>query len=199
MNLSELKPQAGSTKSSKRVGRGPGSGWGKTAGKGHKGMNARSGGGVRPGFEGGQMPLHRRLPKIGFCNRFAIEVTVVTVDQLNEFNDGDVITHKSLFESGVVSIAHPILKQLFWNKESETLDMNWESLSTERLNWLFRHNPIKIISKSGADLEKKLTLKVNKVSDGARKLVEAKGGVIELVKTTSIGRKIKQLKIAKQK
>ena len=103
MRLHELSPAPGSTKEAKRKGRGPGSGNGKTAGKGHKGQNARSGGGVRPGFEGGQMPLYRRLPKRGFNNVFAKQYVEVNVAELNKFEDGAVITAEVLKESGVIS------------------------------------------------------------------------------------------------
>ena len=104
MKLHELSPAEGSTKKSFRVGRGPGSGNGKTAGKGHKGQNARSGGGVRPGFEGGQTPLYRRIPKRGFNNkRFADVYAEINVHQLEvAFNDGDVVTLAKLEEVGLV-------------------------------------------------------------------------------------------------
>ena len=102
MKLYELSPAEGSVKSGYRKGRGPGSGNGKTAGKGHKGQNARSGGGVRPGFEGGQIPLYRRLPKRGFKNRFATVYTIVNVSDLNRFNDGDVVDVAALLECGLV-------------------------------------------------------------------------------------------------
>ena len=91
MKLNELKPAEGSAKAAWRKGRGAGSGNGKTAGKGHKGQNARSGGGVRPGFEGGQLPLYRKLPKRGFKNRFAVNYAVVNVAALNRFEDGTVV------------------------------------------------------------------------------------------------------------
>ncbi|MFD1031518.1 50S ribosomal protein L15 [Metaplanococcus flavidus] len=103
MKLHELKPAEGSRSSRKRVGRGIGSGTGKTAGKGHKGQNARSGGGVRPGFEGGQNPLFRRLPKRGFTNINRKDYAVVNVDVLNRFDEGTEITPALLIESGVVS------------------------------------------------------------------------------------------------
>ncbi|MCY6957379.1 MULTISPECIES: 50S ribosomal protein L15 [Clostridium] len=103
MKLHELKPAAGSRKASKRVGRGSGSGLGKTAGKGQKGQKSRSGGGVRPGFEGGQMPLYRRLPKRGFTNIFAKEYVEVNVNRLNIFEDGTEITPELLKENGVIS------------------------------------------------------------------------------------------------
>ena len=103
MNLCELRPAEGSTKASFRVGRGPGSGNGKTAGKGHKGQNARSGGGVRPGFEGGQLPLYRKLPKRGFHNKFATIYAIVNVGQLeHKYNDGDVVTIENLCEKKLV-------------------------------------------------------------------------------------------------
>ena len=104
MKLHELSPAPGSAKKAWRKGRGPGSGNGKTAGKGHKGQNARSGGGVRPGFEGGQLPLYRKLPKRGFKNRFAKNYTIVNVGVLNDrFSDGDVVNFETLLEKGVVS------------------------------------------------------------------------------------------------
>ena len=103
MKLHELTPAEGSVKNAWRKGRGPGSGNGKTAGKGHKGQNARSGGGVRPGFEGGQLPLYRKLPKRGFKNRFAVNYAIVNVDVLNRFNDGDVVDFATLLAAGVVN------------------------------------------------------------------------------------------------
>ncbi|MBE6153447.1 MAG: 50S ribosomal protein L15 [Firmicutes bacterium] len=103
MKLHELHPAEGSIKNRKRIGRGPGSGTGKTSGKGHKGQNARSGGGVRPGFEGGQIPLFRRLPKRGFSNHmFKTEYAVINLSDLNRFNDGDVVTPELLKEMGII-------------------------------------------------------------------------------------------------
>ncbi len=102
MKLHELSPNAGSTKESKRIGRGHGSGQGKTAGKGHKGQNARSGGGVRPGFEGGQTALARRIPKRGFNNIFATEYAVVNVADLDRFVDGTVVDTELLIASGLI-------------------------------------------------------------------------------------------------
>ena len=102
MKLHELSPAEGSTKKSYRVGRGPGSGNGKTAGKGHKGQNARSGGGVRPGFEGGQIPLYRKLPKRGFKNRFAVNYAIVNVAALNKFEDGAVVDMDALVAAKIV-------------------------------------------------------------------------------------------------
>ena len=102
MKLFELSPAAGSVKDVKRVGRGHGSGNGKTAGKGHKGQNARSGGGVRPGFEGGQMPMTRRIPKRGFNNIFATKYSTVNVSDLDKFVDGTVVDAELLAASGLV-------------------------------------------------------------------------------------------------
>ena len=103
MKLNELKPAAGSAKAAWRKGRGAGSGNGKTAGKGHKGQNARSGGGVRPGFEGGQMPLYRRLPKRGFTNIFAKKYVTVNVEVLERFENGTEVTAEVLKEAGIIS------------------------------------------------------------------------------------------------
>jgi len=103
MKLHELKPAEGSRQERKRLGRGIGSGQGKTAGKGHKGQNARSGGGVRLGFEGGQTPLFRRLPKRGFTNFSRIEYAIVNLDALNRFEEGTEVTPELLIETGVVS------------------------------------------------------------------------------------------------
>ncbi|MBU7320453.1 50S ribosomal protein L15 [Paenibacillus oleatilyticus] len=102
MKLHELSSAPGSRDTRKRVGRGIGSGMGKTATRGHKGQNARSGGGVRPGFEGGQNPLYRRLPKRGFNNRFRTEYAVVNVEDLNKFAAGTEVTPEVLLESGIV-------------------------------------------------------------------------------------------------
>jgi large subunit ribosomal protein L15 len=103
MRLNELKPAEGSKKGPKRVGRGTGSGLGRNAGKGEKGQWSRSGGGVRPGFEGGQMPLYRRLPKRGFTNIFAKEYATINVDRLDIFEDGTIVTPELLLERRVVS------------------------------------------------------------------------------------------------
>ena len=102
MKLHELAPAAGSTTASKRLGRGVGSGLGKTSGKGHKGAKARSGGGKRPGFEGGQMPLYRRIPKKGFTNIFGTEYAEVNVGQLEVFNDGVVVNAELLKAAGII-------------------------------------------------------------------------------------------------
>ena len=112
MKLHELSPAEGSVKSVWRKGRGPGSGNGKTAGKGHKGQNARSGGGVRPGFEGGQLPRYRKLPKRGFNNRFAKAYACVNVETLNRFNDGDTVNLQTLLDARIIRKAGDGLKVL---------------------------------------------------------------------------------------
>ena len=103
MNLHELSPAAGSTHVGKRKGRGAGTGNGKTAGRGHKGQKARSGGGVRIGFEGGQMPLARRIPKRGFNNIFAKPLATINLSALNAFEDGDTVTAEALLAKGILS------------------------------------------------------------------------------------------------
>jgi large subunit ribosomal protein L15 len=112
MKLHELSPAEGSAVKAWRVGRGTGSGNGKTAGKGHKGQNARSGGGVRPGFEGGQIPLYRKLPKRGFHNKFGKTYSIVNVDVFNKFEDGAVVDLAALMEKKIVRKANDGLKVL---------------------------------------------------------------------------------------
>lgn len=112
MKLHELSPAAGSAVKPFRKGRGAGSGNGKTAGKGHKGQNARSGGGVKPGFEGGQLPLYRRLPKRGFYNKFATVYTIVNVEALKRFEDGAVVDMAALLNAGIVKKENDGLKVL---------------------------------------------------------------------------------------
>lgn len=113
MKLHELSPAEGSTRENFRKGRGAGSGNGKTAGKGHKGQNARSGGGVRPGFEGGQLPLYRKLPKRGFNNfRFAKKYAVINVDRLNSFEDGATVDFAALLASGIINNVYDGVKVL---------------------------------------------------------------------------------------
>jgi len=112
MNLENLSPNEGARKAPKRIGRGHGSGHGKTSGKGHKGQKARSGGGVRPGFEGGQMPLQRRVPKRGFNNIFAKKFASVNVSALNRFEEGSVVDSNMLIEAGVIKKAYDGVKIL---------------------------------------------------------------------------------------
>ncbi|MDD7363556.1 MAG: 50S ribosomal protein L15 [Peptoniphilus sp.] len=109
MKLHDLRPnEGGGVKAKKRLGRGIGSGTGKTSGRGHKGQKARSGGGVRPGFEGGQMPLFRRLPKRGFTNVFKKQYAIVNVDVLNQFDNGSEITLDTLVDRGIVKKANAV-------------------------------------------------------------------------------------------
>ena len=112
MKLHELSPAVGSTKAPYRKGRGAGSGNGKTAGKGHKGQNARSGGGVRPGFEGGQLPIYRKLPKRGFTNHFATKYAIINLSALDAFDNGAVIDLETLVANGVIKNTFDGLKVL---------------------------------------------------------------------------------------
>lgn len=112
MRIHSIQPAEGATTSPKRLGRGTGSGLGKTSGKGHKGQWARSGGGVRPGFEGGQTPIARRLPKRGFNNKFRTEYDIVNVEALNAFDNDAVVTHELLVEQGLCGGKHGLLKVL---------------------------------------------------------------------------------------
>ena len=147
MDLSNLTPAEGSVHSSNfRRGRGHGSGNGKTAGKGHKGQKARSGGSVRLGFEGGQMPLYRRLPKRGFKNRNSKEIVAINVDALERFENGAEVTVATLLENGVISHARDGVKIL-----------------------------------GNGDLTKKLTVKVDAVSESAKAKIEAVGGKVEVI------------------
>lgn len=146
MKLHELRPAEGSTKKNKRKGRGTATGQGKTAGRGQGGQKSRSGGGVRIGFEGGQMPLTRRLPKRGFTNINKKEYAVIGLDVLNAFEDGTEVTPELLIENGIIK---------------KTL------------------NGVKILA--NGELEKKLTIKVHKVSKSAAEKIEAAGGKVEVI------------------
>ena len=146
MQIHDLSPVKGSTHVDKRKGRGHGTGNGKTAGRGHKGQKARSGGGVRIGFEGGQMPLARRIPKRGFHNIFAKPLESVNVSALNQFEDGAVVDAQALLESRVLS------KCVYG---------------------------VKILG--NGEITKKLTVKANAFSEGAKAKIEAAGGKAEVV------------------
>ena len=135
MRIDELSPAPNSKKSCKRLGRGIGSGLGKTSGKGSKGQNARSGGGVRPGFEGGQMTLTRRLPKVGFTNRFRKEYSTVNVEDLNKFDDNTTINAEFLKENGVISkIEKDGLKVLGNGELSKKLNVQANKFSESAIN-----------------------------------------------------------------
>ena len=123
MKLHDLAPAEGSNKDVKRIGRGHGSGQGKTAGKGHKGQNARSGGGVRPGFEGGQMPLYRRLPKRGFKNIFAKQYVTINVEVLEKFENGTEVTAEALENAGIISKTMDGVKILGRGELTKKLDV----------------------------------------------------------------------------
>ncbi len=146
MKLNELSPAPGSRRERKRIGRGQGSGQGGTAGKGHKGQNSRSGGGVRPGFEGGQMPLQRRLPKRGFNNIFAAKVVEINLRQLAKFAAGSVVDAQALAEAGLIKGGFDAIKLL-----------------------------------GQGEISVALTVKVDRISAGAKTKVEAAGGTVELI------------------
>jgi len=146
MKLNELRPAIGSRRTRKRVGRGNASGHGTTAGRGTKGHNSRSGGGVRPGFEGGQMPIHRRLPKRGFTNIFKKRIAIINVGDLARFEKETVVDEALLEATGLVK---------------------------------GRRDGIKLLGQG--ELEYPVTVRVNAVSDGARKKIEAVGGMVEMV------------------
>ena len=146
MNLHEMKYNDGARRDTKRLGRGQGSGQGKTAGKGHKGQNSRSGGGVAIGFEGGQTPLYKRIPKRGFTNFTRKEYAVINLVDLNKFEDGAVVTPEILKEAGIVK------KQL---------------------------DGIKVLGKG--TLDKKLSVKCNKISASAKEAIEKAGGNVEVL------------------
>ena len=132
MKLHELSPAPGSNKPVKRIGRGPASGQGKTAGKGHKGQKARAGRGMRPGFEGGQMPLQRRLPKRGFHNIFAKEIAIVNIGALNDaFEAGAVVDAQALIEKGLVKKALDGIKILGHGDLDKALTVKADAFSKE--------------------------------------------------------------------
>ena len=146
MNLNEMKYNPGARQTTKRLGRGQGSGQGKTAGKGHKGQNSRSGGGVAIGFEGGQTPLYKRIPKRGFKNFARINYAIVNLEDLNKFEDGATVTLEVLHDAGLIK---------------KTLD------------------GLKVLG--NGKLEKKLTVKCNKISASAKEAIEKVGGSVEVI------------------
>ena len=128
LTLANLSPQKGATKNRKRLGRGPGSGHGKTAGRGHKGYKSRSGSGIKPGFEGGQMPLQRRLPKRGFTNIFRKEYTIVSLSQLDSFDGNKEIDNAALVEAGIVKKG-ALVKVLANGEVTKALNINVDKIS----------------------------------------------------------------------
>ena len=129
MRLNELSPAKGSRKAPNRLGRGVGSGSGKTAGRGTKGYNSRSGGGVRPGYEGGQMPLHRRLPKRGFANIFRKNIAVINIRDLKRFDKGSLVDEAALVQAGLVSGKRDGIKLLAHGEIDYALDIKISKIS----------------------------------------------------------------------
>ncbi len=193
MNLNELKPAAGSKRERKRVGRGHGTGWGKTAGKGHNGQKQRSGSYVSPIFEGGQMPIVRRIPKRGFSNApFKKDIIVITLaDVVERFNDGDVVSLQTLVENGIVKnpkfitkYSDEALRNIKGKKAvKEYLNVNVESYVKEK----DFTSLLKIIG--NAEVNKKLTVKAHKISKTAKELIEKAGGNVELLEVKSYSAK----------
>ena len=193
MNLNELRPAAGSKRERRRVGRGHGTGWGKTAGKGHNGQKQRSGSYVSPIFEGGQMPIIRRIPKRGFSNApFKKDIIVITLaDIVERFNDGDVVSLQTLVENGIVKNPKFITKysdEALRNTKGrravrEYLNVNIESYVKEK----DFTSVLKIIGNT--EVNKKLTVKTHKISKTAKELIEKAGGNVELLEVRSYSAK----------
>ena len=193
MNLNELRPAAGSKRERRRVGRGHGTGWGKTAGKGHNGQKQRSGSYVSPIFEGGQMPIIRRIPKRGFSNApFKKDIIAITLaDIVERFNDGDVVSLQTLVENGIVKNPKFIKKysdEALRNVKGrravkEYLNSNIEAYVKEKeLTSL-----LKIIGNT--EVNKKLTVKAHRISKAAKELIEKAGGSVELLEIKSYSAK----------
>ena len=193
MNLNELRPAAGSKRERRRVGRGHGTGWGKTAGKGHNGQKQRSGSYVSPIFEGGQMPIIRRIPKRGFSNApFKKDIIAITLaDIVERFNDGDVVSLETLVENGIVKNPKFIKKysdEALRNVKGrravkEYLNSNIEAYVKEKeLTSL-----LKIIGNT--EVNKKLTVKAHRISKTAKELIEKAGGSVELLEIKSYSAK----------
>ena len=193
MNLNELRPAAGSKKERKRVGRGHGTGWGKTAGKGHNGQKQRSGSYVSPIFEGGQMPIIRRIPKRGFSNApFKKDIIAITLaDIVERFNDGDVVSLETLVENGIVKNPKFIKKysdEALRNVKGrravkEYLNSNVEAYVKEKEFTSL----LKIIGNT--EVNKKLTVKAHGISKAAKELIEKAGGSVELLEIKSYSAK----------
>ena len=193
MNLNELRPADGSKRDRKRVGRGHGTGWGKTAGKGHNGQKQRSGTYVSPIFEGGQMPIIRRVPKRGFSNSpFKKDMVVITLsDIVEKFNDGDVVSLQTLVENGIIKNPKFIVKysdEALRNVKGkkavkEYLEANVESYVKEK----DFTSLLKIIG--NAEVTKKLTVKAHGISKSAKESVEKAGGSVEILEVKSYSAK----------
>ena len=193
MNLNELRPAEGSKRERRRVGRGHGTGWGKTAGKGHNGQKQRSGTYVSPIFEGGQMPIIRRVPKRGFSNSpFKKDMVVITLsDIVEKFNDGDVVSLETLVENGIIKNPKFIVKysdEALRNVKGkkavkEYLEANVESYVKEK----DFTSLLKIIG--NAEVTKKLTVKAHGISKAAKESVEKAGGSVEILEVKSYSAK----------
>ena len=193
MNLNELRPAAGSKRERRRVGRGHGTGWGKTAGKGHNGQKQRSGSYVSPIFEGGQMPIIRRIPKRGFSNApFKKDIIAITLaDIVEKFNDGDVVSLETLVENGIVKNPKFIKKysdEALRNVKGrravkEYLNSNIEAYVKEKEFTSL----LKIIGNT--EVNKKLTVKAHRISKAAKELIEKAGGSVELLEIKSYSAK----------
>ena len=193
MNLNELRPAEGSKRERRRVGRGHGTGWGKTAGKGHNGQKQRSGTYVSPIFEGGQMPIVRRVPKRGFSNSpFKKDMVVIALsDIVEKFNDGDVVSLQTLVENGIIKNPKFIVKysdEALRNVKGkkavkEYLEINIESYVKEK----DFTSLLKIIG--NAEVTKKLTVKAHGISKAAKESVEKAGGSVEILEVKSYSTK----------
>ncbi len=193
MNLNELRPAEGSKRERRRVGRGHGTGWGKTAGKGHNGQKQRSGTYVSPIFEGGQMPIVRRVPKRGFSNSpFKKDMVVIALsDIVEKFNDGDVVSLQTLVENGIIKNPKFIVKysdEALRNVKGkkavkEYLETNVESYVKEK----DFTSLLKIIG--NAEVTKKLTVKAHGISKAAKESVEKAGGSVEILEVKSYSTK----------
>ena len=193
MNLNELRPAEGSKRERRRVGRGHGTGWGKTAGKGHNGQKQRSGTYVSPIFEGGQMPIIRRVPKRGFSNSpFKKDMVVIALsDIVEKFNDGDVVSLQTLVENGIIKNPKFIVKysdEALRNVKGkkavkEYLEANVESYVKEK----DFTSLLKIIG--NAEVTKKLTVKAHGISKAAKESVEKAGGSVEILEVKSYSAK----------
>ena len=193
MNLNELRPAAGSKRERRRVGRGHGTGWGKTAGKGHNGQKQRSGSYVSPIFEGGQMPIIRRIPKRGFSNSpFKKDIIAITLaDIVEKFNDGDVVSLETLVENGIVKnpkfikkYSDEVLRNIKGRRAvKEYINSNSEAYVKEKEFTSL----LKIIGNT--EVNKKLTVKVHRISKAAKELIEKAGGSVELVEIKSYSAK----------
>ena len=193
MHLNELRPAEGSKRERRRIGRGHGTGWGKTAGKGHNGQKQRSGSYVSPIFEGGQMPIVRRIPKRGFSNHpFKKDFIVITLnDVVKKFNDGDVVSLETLVENGVVKNPRFITKysdETLRNIKGKRavkayLKENIDSYVKEREYTSL----LKVIGNT--EVDKKLTVKAHRISKTAKELIEKAGGSVELLEIRSYSAK----------